>query len=102
MLRHATLAAVSVVILLTALVGTSCRKKSDPDTHGFPGPIGSSPPRIFNRVDLPVPLAPTRPTRSCAVSIQETPSNSTFGPNRLEALMSEIIDGATPARPGWR
>ncbi|NUN49566.1 MAG: hypothetical protein HUU15_12130 [Candidatus Brocadiae bacterium] len=38
MLRHATLAAVSVVILLTALVGTSCRKKSDPDTHGFPGP----------------------------------------------------------------
>src|SRR5579871_37960 len=41
------------------------------------------PPRIFSRVDLPVPLAPTMPTRSRGPIVQSRFSNSSLGPKRL-------------------
>src|SRR5260370_32746077 len=42
----------------------------------------------FSRVDLPVPLAPTRPARSLGVMSQSSPSNSSLCPNRLPAPAS--------------
>ncbi len=50
------------------------------------------PPRILRRVDLPVPLPPTRPARSWGVMSQETFSKSSLGPKRLPARLSVIID----------
>src|SRR6185437_10849452 len=50
------------------------------------------PARILSRVDLPVPLPPTRPVRSSGVMSQLASSKSSFGPNRLPAAESWSID----------
>src|SRR4051794_15281230 len=51
----------------------------------------SRPARIRNSVVLPVPLAPTMPTRSLGVTSQSKSSNRTLGPNLLAAPVSWII-----------
>src|SRR3954451_16168969 len=42
----------------------------------------------FSRVDLPVPLPPTRPARSFGVISQSRPSNSSLWPNLFPAPVS--------------
>src|SRR5579862_6159077 len=49
------------------------------------------PARTLSSVVLPLPLAPTNPTRSCAVIIQLRSSKSSLGPKRLPAPESWII-----------
>ncbi|OLB22716.1 MAG: hypothetical protein AUH15_05450 [Acidobacteriales bacterium 13_2_20CM_55_8] len=46
---------------------------------------------IFITVDLPVPLAPTRPTRSRGVIIQSAPSNRSLCPYRFPAADNWIM-----------
>src|ERR1700730_3561198 len=46
----------------------------------LPCSAGSSPARIRNRVDLPAPLTPTRPTTSAGATIRFNPANSTRSP----------------------
>ena len=49
------------------------------------------PPRILRRVDLPVPLPPTRPVRSSGVMSQLASSKRSFWPKRLPAEESWSI-----------
>jgi hypothetical protein len=49
------------------------------------------PASTFNRVDLPVPLPPTRPVRSSGVMSQLASSKRSFGPKRLPAEESWSI-----------
>src|SRR5689334_9581822 len=48
--------------------------------------------RILSSVDLPVPLAPTMPTRSLGVTSQSRFSKRVLGPNRLAAPVSWIME----------
>src|SRR5207248_8822289 len=62
------------------------------------------PARILSRVDLPVPLPPTRPVRSSGVMSQLASSKRSFWPKRLPAeeswsiplLFSHWLRGLTP------
>ena len=49
------------------------------------------PARILSRVDLPVPLPPTRPVRSSGVISQLASSKRSFWPKRLPAAESWSI-----------
>jgi len=49
------------------------------------------PPMIFRRVDLPVPLPPTKPVRSSGLMSQFASSKRSFWPKRLPAAESWSI-----------
>ena len=43
-------------------------------------------------VDLPAPFGPVRPYRRPAENVVVTSSKSTFEPNRMETLLTEIMN----------
>src|ERR1700761_1853692 len=59
------------------------------------------PARTLSRVDLPVPLPPTRPVRSSGVMSQLASSKRSFWPKRLPAAESWSISFYFRISSGW-
>src|SRR5687768_16372030 len=82
----------------------TCERRHCAGTEKSPASSCNVPLRSANRVDLPAPLRPTRPTFSPGLMVTDTPSRSTLAPRRKVTFLSwitvPIVSGRRDRLPG--